>query len=230
MASLGTAAQSAWNDSLLAQFPEHAGRVLADRAISRHFASGEAIEHGAGDAPGLVFLIVEGLARIYVRSESGREVTVRYAARAELIGLPALAAGRSNPGVAIKVMIDTECVSLPARSLLHLAASDAGVAWPVARYIADTLHRSEQLWSSNMFQQMQPRVAYHLLELCTRDDKGLVVYATQDEVARAVGSVREVVARTLREFSDAGLIERGPRAIRLLDPEGLHRTASPPLS
>ncbi|MTD52566.1 Crp/Fnr family transcriptional regulator [Amycolatopsis pithecellobii] len=230
LASLSTAAQSAWNDSLLAQFPEHAAGLLADRAMPRHFASGEAIQHGAGGTPSLVFLIVDGLARVYVRSESGREMTVRYAARGELVGLPALAAGRSNPGVAIKVMIDTECVSLPASGLLRLAAHDAGVAWPIARYVAETLHRSEQLWSNNVFQQMPPRVAYHLLELCSRDGDGLVVHATQDEVARAVGSVREVVARTLREFAEAALIERGPRAIRLLDPAGLHRVASPPLS
>ncbi|WP_373430690.1 helix-turn-helix domain-containing protein [Streptomyces sp. B3I8] len=65
---------------------------------------------------------------------------------------------------------------------------------------------------------MPPRGAYHLLELCTRDEAGLVVHATQDEVARAVGPVREVVARTLRDFAHEGLIARGPRAIRLVGP------------
>jgi len=223
--SLPAAAQNAWNDSLLAQFPEHAARVLAGRTMVRHFASGDALR-GVGDASGLVFLIVDGLARVFVRSTSGREMTVRYAARGELVGLPALAAGRSNPGVAVKVMIDTDCVSLPASGLSHLAATEVGVAWPIARYVAETLHRSEQLWSNNVFQQMPPRVAYHLLELCTREDGGLVVHATQDEVARAVGSVREVVARTLGEFALSALIERGSRTIRLLDPAGLHRIAA----
>lgn len=226
--SLPAAAQSAWNDSLLAQFPEHAARVLADRAMMRHFASGDTMRD-SGTAVGLVFLIVDGLARVFVRSTSGREMTVRYAARGELVGLPALAAGRSNPGVAVKVMIDTDCVSLPASSLSHLAATEVGVAWPIARYVGETLHRSEELWSDNVFQQMPPRVAYHLLELCAREDTGLVVHATQDELARAVGSVREVVARTLKEFALDALIERGPRTIRLLDPAGLHRIAAPQL-
>ncbi|MGW1563940.1 Crp/Fnr family transcriptional regulator [Streptomyces sp. NPDC002144] len=212
---------------MLAQFPEHAARVLADRALTRRFRYGEPIPQGSGDAPHVVFLIVDGLVRIFVRSESGREMTVRYAARGELVGLPALVAGRSNPGVAVKAMVDTDCVSLPASVLAQLAVSDAAVAWPIARYVAETLHLSEQLWSNNVFQQMPPRVAYHLLELCTRDEAGLVVHATQDEVARAVGSVREVVARTLSNFARDGLIERGPRTIRLVDPAGLHRIASP---
>lgn len=226
LTTLSAAAQNAWRNSLLGQFPEHATEVLAERALPRHLASGEEILHISGDASSLVFLIVNGLVRIYVRSESGREMTVRYAGRGELVGLPALVAGRSNPGIAVKVVIDTTCVSLPASSLSRLAARDAAVAWPIARYVAETLHLSEQLWSNNVFQQMQPRVAYHLLELSTRDDSGLVVNATQDEVACAVGSVREVVARTLRELAQAGLIERRPRAVRLLDPAGLHRIAT----
>ncbi|BCL26794.1 Crp/Fnr family transcriptional regulator [Streptomyces aurantiacus] len=223
--SLPAAARNAWNDSLLAQFPEHVAGVLADRARLRHFASGDAV-HGAGEASGVVYLIVEGLARIFVSSPAGREMTVRYAARGELVGLPTLAAGRHNPGVSVKAMIDTDCVSLSASSLSRLAATEVGVAWPIARYIAETLHLSEQLWSNNVFQQVPPRVAYHLLELCTREAGGLVVHATQDEVARAVGSVREVVARTLGDFASRALIEREPRIIRLLDPAGLHRIAA----
>jgi len=226
MATLTTQAQEAWNDSLLGEFPEDAANALLDRAEYRQFASGESIKYLRGDVPGLVFLIVDGLARIYVRSESGREMTVRYAAQGELVGLPALAAGRSNPDVAVKLMIDTQTVSIPANILMRLATRDAGVAWPIARYVAKTLHLSEQLWSRNVFLQMPPRVAYHLLELCTRDSGGLVVRATQDEVAHAVGSVREVVARTLKEFAQDALIQRGSHAIRLLDPAGLHRIAS----
>jgi CRP/FNR family transcriptional regulator, cyclic AMP receptor protein len=73
---------------------------------------------------------------------------------------------------------------------------------------------------------MPPRVAYHLLELCTRQGEDLVVHATQDELARAVGSVREVVARTLKAFAQEGVIERGSQVIRLLDPARLHGIAS----
>ncbi len=226
MATLTSAAKNAWDESLLGEFPEDAAKVLLDRAEQRQYASGESIRYLWGKEPGLVFLIVDGLARIYVSSESGREMTVRYAAGGELVGLPALAAGRSNRDIAVKVMIDTQTVSLPASSLTQLAARDAGVAWPIARYVAQTLHLSEQLWSMNVFQQMPPRVAYHLLELCSREGGGLVVRATQDEVAHAVGSVREVVARTLKEFSQDALIQRGSHVIRLLDPAGLHRIAS----
>lgn len=223
--SFPAAARAAWNDSLLAQFPEHAAGILAERATLRRFASGDAIR-GAGEPSGVVYLIVEGLARVFVSSTTGREVTVRYAARGELVGLPALAAGRHNPDVAVKAMIDTDCVSLSASSLSRLAATEVGVAWPVARYVAETLHLSEQLWSNNVFQPVPPRVAFHLLELCTREAGGLVVHATQDELARAVGSVREVVARTLGDFASRALIEREHRVIRLLDPAGLHRIAA----
>ncbi|MFD9699905.1 Crp/Fnr family transcriptional regulator [Lentzea sp. NPDC059081] len=225
LAALGPSAREAWKDSLLGEFPEEAVRVLLEGAKQQRLASGESIQY-LWEEPGRVFLIVEGLARVYVSSESGREMTVRYVSRGEVVGLPALVAGRSNPNVGIKVMIDTEVVLLSAMSLVRIASRDARVAWPIARYVAETLHVSEQLWGTNVFQQMPPRVAYHLLELCTRQGEDLVVHATQDELARAVGSVREVVARTLKAFAREGVIERGSQVIRLLDPARLHGIAS----
>ena len=225
--SLPADVQEAWAQSLLAQFPERATRLLADRVVRRSFASGEILRRGSDDPDGPIFLFISGLARICVSSDTGREMTVRYVSRGELVGLPALLAGRSNHSIAVKVMVDTECVAFAGSLVTHLASTDVRVAWPIARYVAEIHHLSEQLWTNNVFQDMRSRVAYHLLELCTRDEHGLVVNATQEEVARAVGSVREVVARTLRGLAEDGLIERGPRSIRLLDPAGLHRAASP---
>ena len=225
--SLSPSAQRAWRASLLAQLPERAAQVLADRARERRFQSGDVIYRGspAGGAVS-VYLIVGGLARTHVRSLTGRGVTVRYVAEGEIVGLPALIAGHSNVGVAVDVMIETTVLSLAADQFAHLAANDVKVAWTVARYLAEMIHAAEQLWSSNVFQDMHARVAFHLLELSIRDADGLVVHATQDELAGAVGSVREVVARTLKGLDDAGLIERGAGAIRLSDPAGLHRAAS----
>ena len=46
---------------------------------------------------------------------------------------------------------------------------------------------------------------------------------TQQELADAVGSVREVVARVLRAFRLARLVATAPDSVLILDPAGLHR-------
>ena len=43
--------------------------------------------------------------------------------------------------------------------------------------------------------------------------------------ADAVGSVREVVARALRDFRVAGLVATGPDSVLIVDPAGLHDRA-----
>jgi CRP/FNR family transcriptional regulator, cyclic AMP receptor protein len=50
----------------------------------------------------------------------------------------------------------------------------------------------------------------------------LEAQVSQQELAEAVGSVREVVARVLRDLRSVGLIATVPGVVRVLDPAGLH--------
>ena len=52
-----------------------------------------------------------------------------------------------------------------------------------------------------------------------------VVAATQQDLANAIGSVREVVARAIEELRSDGLIERTKAGIRVLDPHRLEGDA-----
>jgi CRP/FNR family transcriptional regulator len=68
-------------------------------------------------------------------------------------------------------------------------------------------------------------VALHLLDLASNQQGQhgpLVARGSQQELAEAVGSVREVVARVLRDLRHAGLVATGPDGVRILDPTGLH--------
>jgi Crp-like helix-turn-helix domain len=55
----------------------------------------------------------------------------------------------------------------------------------------------------------------------------LVARITQQELADAVGTVREVVVRTLRDMRRDGLVETGRTGIALSAPEGLLAEAYP---
>jgi CRP/FNR family transcriptional regulator, cyclic AMP receptor protein len=65
----------------------------------------------------------------------------------------------------------------------------------------------------------------HLLDLAAtgqRPGAAPIARTSQQELADAVGSVREVVARVLRDFRAAGLVETAPDTVRILDPAALH--------
>lgn len=76
---------------------------------------------------------------------------------------------------------------------------------------------------------MRQRVARHLLDLATATQTGrdLTVTISQQELADAVGSVREVVVRVLRELREQGQIETRRNGIVLLDPQRLAAEAYP---
>jgi CRP/FNR family transcriptional regulator len=63
-------------------------------------------------------------------------------------------------------------------------------------------------------------VARHLLDLASgqHDADALRVPISQQELADAVGTVREVVVRVLRELRDEGVVETGRAGIVISDP------------
>ena len=71
---------------------------------------------------------------------------------------------------------------------------------------------------------VRQRVAAHLIGVASIDVESPdtpVAPITQQQLADAVGSVREVVARTLRELRVDGLISVGRARITILDPKRL---------
>jgi CRP/FNR family cyclic AMP-dependent transcriptional regulator len=78
---------------------------------------------------------------------------------------------------------------------------------------------------------VRQRVAAHLLDLASDHqppDGRLVALVSQQELADAVGSVREVVARVLRDLRVAGIVATAPDSVAILDPARLHAESWPP--
>ena len=70
------------------------------------------------------------------------------------------------------------------------------------------------------FRKLDQRLATLLL------GKGRVVYATHQQLADELGSVREIVSRLLKGFAEQGLVRLGREQVEVLDPAGLRRVAS----
>lgn len=91
---------------------------------------------------------------------------------------------------------------------------------------------SERAWSfiheipGSTFSTVPQRVARHLLDLASeqgsdRQERNLIVAVTQQELGDAVGTVREVVVRVLRDLRQEGAVRRERDRIVLTDPARL---------
>jgi CRP/FNR family cyclic AMP-dependent transcriptional regulator len=169
-------------------------------------------------------LVVRGLLRVYMTSPEGREVTVRYARGGDVLGIAVVVGGPAD--VAVQALDRSTLFRIDAGLISARARRDNGVAWALAEELNRRLYESLQQTAINTFGSVRQRVAAHLLDLASaqqRPNVELVAQVSQQELADAVGSVREVVARVLRELRLAALVSTASGGgVRILDPAGLH--------
>jgi CRP-like cAMP-binding protein len=215
----------AWRECCLADVPAAVAQELLDGARLVHLASGEPF-HRAGSAPDTVSpaLVVDGLLRIYREGVDGRQVTVRYVASGGFVGLAAVL-GQPFCAAALDAECARDSVLLELRPDSFQAAigDEPGVASALCRYLFRELIEAQHTLSGDVLLPVRSRVACHLLNLAERHERELVVRASPQRLAAAVGSVREVVSRVLRHMEQTGLVQRRAGQLVLVDSAGLHR-------
>jgi CRP/FNR family transcriptional regulator len=180
------------------------------------------VVHRSGDAA-RCGLVVTGLLRHYLVSTDGREMTMRYGTPGVLAGAVVTVAGPTPTWA--QAVVDTTALILDVEKVRAAALANAEVAWALATEMGRAHRELLRAIADTAFGSIRQRLARHLLDLAmsdgrSHDDLGphLVVRVTQQELADAVGSVREVVARALREMRDEGLVESRGTVLILRDP------------
>jgi CRP-like cAMP-binding protein len=224
LTGLSADARRAWSSSFFARLPaEVCERLLVD-AWELTLPAGAFFYRGTHhEETTKVGLVVSGLLRTLRRSSDGREVTLRYAHESMVIGLPT-ALGR-DADVDGEAVVESHVLALGAQTFRAVAMSEPGVAWEVALYLAGVVAEAQAMLSDDLFLPVRNRVARHLLDMAVHEGGRLVVHASQKDLADAIGSVREVVARSLRLLSECGYVERDGTKLVVRNAAGLHRVA-----
>jgi CRP/FNR family transcriptional regulator len=200
--------------------PELVGR-LRDEGERADYPAGTTV-YRAGSAPRAA-LVVRGLLRVFLTSAEGRQVTVRYARPGDVLGIAVLVGGPASTGV--QAVEPSGVFRISARTLTAAARNDPRVGWAIAEELNRRLYEVLEQTAVNAFGSVRQRVAAHLLDLASvqphpRDR--LVARVSQQELADAAGSVREVVARVLRDFRVAGIVATAADSVVILDAARLH--------
>ena len=210
--------------SFLGRLPERTWRPLFDRARQIDAPPKTVLYPETEQVPTAhLVLILDGLVRVYRTSRSGREVTIRYARRGDILGLPSVVA-QVSPAAA-QAVVPTRVVAMSAQVLRSRAQRDSQLAWAMAEEMAGSLFNIQERLAHNVFAPVRSRVARYLLDVATPTGSGHVAAASYEDIAGAIGTVREVVARTLATLRDEGLIRRTEEGIALIDLDGLREAA-----
>jgi CRP/FNR family transcriptional regulator len=92
------------------------------------------------------------------------------------------------------------------------------------KLIADRF--SDVMWTMQqiLFMSMDKRLAVFLWDELSRTDDD-TVHLTHEQIARDIGSAREVVSRMLKYFSSEGIVELSRGGIRVIDKKRLRKLA-----
>ena len=178
--------------------------LLADQ-VRLDYPAGTTIYRGG--EPARAMLVVSGLIRIYLTSREGRQVTIRYGRPADVIGTALIIGGPLDADA--QTLAPTGVFVIDARLLEDAARRDVRLAYAMAEEVSRRVDEAIEQIAINAFGSVKQRVASQLLDLAStqqRPEAPLVAEVSQQELADAIGSVREVVARALRDLRAAGIV------------------------
>lgn len=190
--------------------------LVADSDIL-HVAAGELI-YEAGQMPAVI-AILSGMARVFMWSARGRQVTLRYAGPSELIGLGPLLAGVDVTSA--EAVSDTAAAILPLDGVRRLATANPALSWAITEQVAGWAAEAVRSLSDVAPLPMTARVAAHLLQVSMPTPIAVSAHITHQRLADAVGTAREVVSRALGELRRGGVVETSPGQIVITDPTRL---------
>jgi CRP/FNR family transcriptional regulator len=217
-----TTAQSLSELPFLSGLDEPTLKELARHVRKRTLTPGQVIVI-EGEPCQAVHLVARGLMRIRRLSQEGREQVLSYAGSGGFFNLvPALDGGATL--ATVDAVSEAVAYAIPCERFRQLLREHPEVAISVSEQLAARVRSLSDLVETLALYTVRTRLARFLLA-AGQSEKPPRRW-TQQEIAAHIGTVREMVGRTLRAFTDEGLARRQRGRLVIVDREGLMRVAS----
>lgn len=203
-----------WNE-----LSEDDKEYICSNSAARTYTKGTTI-HDSSECSG-VFLVKSGCLRLYMMSDDGKDITLFRMYEGDLCVLSASCVLHT---ITFDVFIDaeetSECYLISGPAFASLAEENTNIKI----YTLETaLSRfSDAMWVMQqiLFMSMDKRLAIFLLDESART-KSDTVELTHEQIARYMGSAREVVSRMLKYFASENLVEVSRKGVKILDKKRL---------
>lgn len=180
--------------------------------------------HDGNECSGVIF-VRSGCLRVYMLSDEGRDITLYRLYPGDLC---MLSASCVLEAITFDVLIDAEedsacyVISGPA----FAAASERNPRIQIFALETAVSRFSDVMWVMQqiLFMSMDRRLAIFLLDESARTGSD-TISMTHGQIARYMGSAREVVSRMLKYFVNEGMVESLRGGIRILDKKRLRDLA-----
>ena len=180
--------------------------------------------HSGGECSGVI-LVRSGSLRLYMMSDQGKDITLYRLQGGDLC---MLSASCLLDAITFDVFVDAEEESVchVMNGAVFAAMAERNPAMKIFALETVVSRFSDVMWVMQqiLFMSMDRRLAIFLLDESARNGTD-VIALTHGQIARYMGSAREVVSRMLKYFSNEGIVEVSRGVIKILDKKRLRTLA-----
>jgi CRP/FNR family cyclic AMP-dependent transcriptional regulator len=170
-----------------------------------------------------VYLVRSGVVKVHQTLDGGRELTLGFYAKGDLLGEEALLVGGPRTTRA-DAYLPSELYALP---VAELRTYEDQLGSGLARMVSSRRARMERRLGVLLFKNAHARLASLLLELAdefgVRDSRGTIVNLklTHKELAGLIGATRETVSFAIVDLRREGMVLTEGKRVVLLEPARL---------
>jgi CRP/FNR family transcriptional regulator len=209
---------------LMKSLPDPAFQALASIGERRLYHKDELLFAENQPCIGLV-IVLAGAVRIFKMDQRGRELTLgREGPGSSVAELP-LFDGGNYPASAETAENDTILYVVPRARFQQVMREHPEIAASALRSLGVRLRRMLKMLEAHSLHTVRARMAAYLVRAADGADS-LVLVETNEAIAGQLGTVREVVSRTLRSLREAGVITLHGRRVGIVDAPALSRIAT----
>lgn len=207
-----------WNE-----IPESDREFICRNSFALTYSKGTNIHDGNG-CSGVIF-VRSGSLRLYMMSESGKDITLYRLHKGDMCMLSASCVLQTITfDVFVDAEEDSECYVISGSAFADISARNPQIKifaleTAVSRF-SDVMWVMQQI----LFMSMDKRLAIFLTDEAARTNSDTIAL-THEQIARYIGSAREVVSRMMKYFASEGIIEVSRGGIKILDKKRLRKLA-----
>lgn len=168
-----------------------------------------------------VLVVKDGAFRAYMTSDDGREISL-YRLKRHAVCVLSASCVLSTITFEVTIEAETDCEVLSISPQIFARLSAENVYVELFSYRIATERFSDVMWvlQQVLFTSFDRRLAAYLLDECAGQGTE-VLPTTHEQIARNLGTAREMVTRMLKYFKEEGLVRLSRGRITILDKKRL---------
>lgn len=209
---------------LFTQLDEQALKRIASAAREKSYPKNSVIlfEDDPGDA---LYVVLTGQVKVVLIGEDGREVILSILKQGDFFGEMSLIDDQPRSAHVIATE-ESNLLVLRREEFRKCLEETPRIALGLLQALSRRLRRADDKIGGLVLLDVNGRVARLLLELADEHDGAHIPRkVTHHTIAQMIGSSRETVSRTIRDFADQGLIEVSRKDIAIINRPRLEELA-----